>query len=313
MIQKKISVVVPSYNEEQYILSLYGQLTRILKGVTSRYEIIFVNNGSFDSSDRIFTDLARKDKRVMVICLSRNFGSQNAYSAGLSLAGGDAVVCMDGDLQDPPSLIKDFIQKWQEGYDVVYGVRKKRRGNIIKRIGYKIFYRLLKRFSYIQIPLDAGDFGLMDKKVVAILNAMPEKDRFIRGLRAFSGFKQVGIEYTRNDRTKGEPKYSFLDNFKWAYKGLFSFSYTPLELISLFAFAVGLIAMIGIGYYLYHYFVFKDAPHGFATMITVILFLGAIQLLSISIIGGYISRIFEEVKNRPNYIIEKVLNKQRKK
>ena len=311
MKQDKISVVIPSYNEEENIIPVYEALSSILQKENLLYELIFVNNGSFDRSDEIFEELAKKDDKVKVIFLSRNFGSQNAYSAGLSVASGDAVVCIDGDLQDPPELIHSFIEKWREGYQIVYGIRTKRKGSIIKRIGYKIFYRILKKWAYVDIPLDAGDFCIMDKCVVKLLNMMPEKDRFLRGLRAYVGFKQIGIEYVREERKKGKPKYGFLDNVRMAFKWFFSYSYSPLELISIFAFVVGMIAIIGIIYYMYRYFVVKDTPQGWMTTVTLILLIGAIQLVSLSIIGAYISRLFEEIKGRPNFIISKILNEDK--
>lgn len=312
MVNKKISIVIPSFNEGKNIQELYRRLRRVLDPLVRAYEIIFVNNGSTDDSGAILETLAEKDKRVVALFLSRNFGSQGAHSAGLSVAAGDAVVCMDGDLQDPPELISRFVEKWSEGYDVVYGIRKRRKGSILKRIGYKIFYQLLNKYSYINIPLDTGDFALMDRKVVDVVNSSPEKDRFIRGIRAYAGFRQTGVEYVREKRFFGKAKYGFFDNVIMAYKWFFSFSYTPLELISYFALAVSALALAGMGFYLYRYFAFRDAPHGFATLITVILFLGAIQLLSISIIGGYISRIFEEVKNRPSFIISRMINRGKK-
>ena len=314
-INKKISIVIPSYNEEKYIFPLYERLTSVLKKITNRYEIIYVNNGSTDNSEKFFYKLANKDKNVKIIFLSRNFGSQGAHSAGISIASGDAIVCMDGDLQDPPEVIPRFVEKWLNGYDVVYGIREKRKGNILKNIAYKLFYRILKRFSYVNIPLDAGDFALFDKKVSSILKIMPEKDRFIRGMRAYSGFKQIGIPYVREDRLLDKPKYNLFDNFNMASRWFFSFSYFPLEIISFLAFLIAFFSFGAIVYYIFRFFAFHDSPAGWSTLITIVLFLGAIQLIALSIIGKYVGRIFEEVKQRPAFIIDFILqgNKNGKK
>jgi dolichol-phosphate mannosyltransferase len=310
MINKKISIVIPSYNEEKYILPLYERLSAVLKSITEDYEIIFVNNGSYDMSEKIFEELTLKDGKVVVVSLSRNFGSQGAHSAGLSVADGDCAVCMDGDLQDPPELIEKFVAKWEEGFKVVFGVRSRRKGYLFKRAAYRLFYRILTRYSYVNIPLYAGDFALMDKEVYSILNRMPERDRFMRGLRAFVGFRQTGVEYVRDERKMDKPRYRLFDNFKMAYKWFFSFSYSPLQLISVFAFITSVIAVGGMVFYLYRYFRFHESPQGWMTITILVLFLGAVQLLSISIIGGYISRIFEEVKGRPNFIIRQIINKK---
>lgn len=314
MIQKKISIVIPCYNEAENIMNMYHRLTVTLKSVTESYEILYINNGSTDGSQEIFSRLVKEDPKVTVICLSRNFGSsQPAYTCGMEYATGDALVCLDGDIQDPPELIPEMVQKWQDGYDVVYGVRKRRKGSILRRIGYKFFYRLMKKLSYIDVPLDAGDFALLDRKVVDALNRLPERNRFLRGLRSWVGFKQTGVEYVRADREAGETSNSFFDNIRWAKMGIFSFSYQPLEWISFISsFVVGLSA-IGIILYVISYFVYPTAPRGFSTLIVAILFIGAIQLLCLSIIGEYLGKIFEEVKQRPKYLIKEILKQEETK
>ncbi|MCR4431962.1 MAG: glycosyltransferase family 2 protein [Tepidanaerobacteraceae bacterium] len=313
MIDKKISVIIPCYNEEGNILNMYERLIKVLNPITNNYELVFINNGSTDNSYKIFDYLTERDPKVTVIELSRNFGSsQPAYTCGLEYVTGDCAVLIDGDIQDPPELIPNMITKWLEGYDVVYGIRKKRKGSLIRRIGYKIFYRMLKKLAYIDIPLDAGDFSLIDRKVIDALNLLPERNRFIRGLRAWVGFKSIGIEYTREDRKAGKTSNSFMDNIRWAKMGIFSFSYYPLELISYIAFIVMLISLIGICVYIISYFVYPNAPRGFSTLIVAILFLGAVQLLSLSIIGEYLGKIFEETKGRPIYIIKRIINDHRK-
>lgn len=313
MIDKKISVIIPCYNEEGNILNMYERLIKVLNPITNNYELVFINNGSTDNSYKIFDYLTEKNPKVTVIELSRNFGSsQPAYTCGLEYVTGDCAVLIDGDIQDPPELIPNMVKKWLEGYDVVYGIRKKRKGSLIRRIGYKIFYRMLKKLAYIDIPLDAGDFSLIDRKVIDALNLLPERNRFIRGLRAWVGFKSIGIEYTREDRKAGKTSNSFMDNIRWAKMGIFSFSYYPLELISYIAFIVMLISLFGICVYIISYFVYPNAPRGFSTLIVAILFLGSIQLLSLSIIGEYLGKIFEETKGRPKYIIKRIINDHRK-
>jgi dolichol-phosphate mannosyltransferase len=290
---------------------MYERLTAALAPVTSTYELIFVNNGSYDGSVAIFDALAAADERVTVLTLSRNFQSQGAYTSGMEYASGDCVVCLDGDIQDPPELIPTFVEKWREGYDVVYGVRVRRKGSMLRRIGYKAFYRLLHKVSYIQVPIDAGDFGLMDRRVVDAMNAMPERSRLIRGLRAWVGFHQVGVPYTREERFSGTTTNSIRGLFRWASLGIVSFSYAPLDLISyLAAFVVGLSA-VALVIYTALYFIVPDAPRGFETLLVVTLFLGAVQLLCLSIIGTYLARMFEEIKARPTYLLQDVLNDHR--
>lgn len=311
MIDKKISVVIPCYNEEGNIIEMYERLKDTLGRTASDYEIIYVNNGSTDSSDNIFRQLVQQDSSITVISLSRNFGScQPAYACGMEHASGDCVVCIDGDLQDPPELIPDMVAKWMEGYDVVYGIRTRREGSIIRKIGYKLFYRLFRKLSYIDVPLDAGEFALIDRKVADLLNQFPERNRFQRGLRAWVGFKQTGLEYVRADRTAGKTSNSFLDNIRWAKIGIFSFSYSPLEFISLVAFLTVILSLVGIVVYVSSYFIFPSAPRGFSTLIVAVLLLGGIQLLCLGIIGEYLGKIFEEVKQRPKYLIKEILRNE---
>lgn len=307
--KKKISVVIACFNEEDNIIPLYKRLTVVFKKLPYTYELIFVNNGSTDDSDSIFENLAVKDKRVKVIFLSRNFyKSQGAYTAGLDLASGDAAVLIDGDLQDPPEKIPDLIKKWQEGYEIVYGVRVRRKETLGRKIGYKIFYRLFKRLSYVTVPLDAGDFSLLDKRVVRIFQELQERSRYIRGLRAWVGFRSCGVPYERQERYRGVSSNSFLDNIRWAVFAIFSFSYVPLELISLLAFFTVSAAILGMIGYTISYFLTPNIPRGFQTLFLSSLFLGAIQLICFTIIAQYLKIVFEEIKRRPKYIIKRVLN-----
>ncbi len=307
--ERSISIVVPCYNEQDNIRALYQRTAAVMVQVTGDWELVFVDNGSRDNSRRTFAELAAEDSHVTVLSLSRNFGSQAAYSSGLDYARGSAVVCMDGDLQDPPELIPELVSRWLEGYEVVYGDRGRRQASFAMRVASKVFYRMLRKFSYIEIPLDAGDFGLLDRRVVDIINAMPERNRLIRGLRAWVGFRQVGVPYLRDARHAGRSSNSVADLFRWATTGLISYSYAPLELISLMAAIVTLLAAIAIVVYTVLYFLNPRIPQGFQTLLVAILFLGAVQLLCLSIISQYIAKIFEEVKGRPKYIVGHVSNR----
>jgi glycosyltransferase involved in cell wall biosynthesis len=309
--ERLVSIVVPCFNEQENIRALHERVAMAMDHVSPKWELVFVDNGSRDDSSRTFAEVAASDPRVTVLSLSRNFGSQAAYSSGIEYARGDAVICMDGDLQDPPELLPELAAKWLEGYEVVYGERVRRKASFAMRIANKAFYRLLRRFSYIDIPLDAGDFGLLDRRVVDIMNAMPERNRLIRGLRAWVGFRQVGVPYIRDARHGGHSSNSLVDLFRWASTGLVSYSYAPLELISMMAGIVMILAAIAIVFYTVLYFIRPGVPQGFQTLLVAVLFLGAVQLLCLSIISEYIAKIFEEVKARPKYIVGSVTNDKR--
>ena len=239
------SIVIPVYNEEENLLELYHRLKKVLVNLDELYGIIFVNDGSMDRTRDIIYELRNSDPNIKLISFSRNFGHQTSVSAGLDFASGHATIMMDGDLQDPPEIIPRLIEKWQEGYKVVYALRKKRKEGLFKRFAYSTFYRLLKKISYIDIPLDSGDFSLIDRKVVDLLIKMPERNKFIRGLRAWVGFQQIGIEYERDKRYAGEPKYSLNKLLNLALDGLISFSYAPLKLATSFGFVVSGFASMG--------------------------------------------------------------------
>ena len=313
--QQFISVIPIAFGDEGNIEELYKRLTKVLKKITPRYEIIYVNDASPDNSEHILKKLAKKDKRLTVIVHSRNFGAQNAFSTGMKYARGDAVVIMDGDLQDPPELIEKFVKKWLEGYDVVYGSRKKREKSMGKYLewAYHYFYVIFNKLSYISVPLDAGDFSLMDRKVINHINDLPEKDRFLRGLRAWVGFKQIGIDYIRPERFSGKSTNSFKRNIFWVRKAIFSFSYAPLEWVFYVAIFSVLISIFAIFIYLILYFLTPSTPKGFLTILLSVLFIGSVQLVVLSIICEYLRRIFEEVKSRPTAIISKVINDHRVK
>lgn len=308
---KKISIVVACFNEEKNIEELHRRVTETMFTLQNyAYELIFVDNASTDSSQNFFERIIASDPHVSVIIMSRNFGSnQPSLLAGMSIASGDCMISIDGDLQDPPELIPRFVKTWEDGYDVVYGVRKKRKGSILRRMGYKVFYRIFRMLSYLDIPLDAGDTCLIDRKIMNIITSLPEKDLYIRGLRTWAGFRQTGIEYVREDRAAGVSSNSFLANFSWAKKAIVNFSYKPLEFISrIAAIAVG-VTCIAAFTYLYWHFKY-GAPRGFSTLLMVMFIFGTIQLLALSVIGEYLIRIFQEVKGRPPYIIKQVLSQK---
>ncbi len=306
-----VSIIIPIYNEKDNLNNLYNQLCISKQSWSEKAEIIFINDGSTDNSLEIMTSIADEDQDVKIISLSRNFGHQAAISAGIAHANSDAVIIMDGDLQDPPEEIQHFINKWRQGYDIVYAIRQKRKENIFKRIIYTIFYRLLNLLSDINIPLDSGDFCLMDKRVVNVINQeMPETIRFVRGLRAFAGFKQIGLEYERKQRAAGKPKYTFIKLVKLALDGLFGFSVFPLRItiflgfiIAIPSFIMGFIILSG---KIFDFTIWGRTPGavpGFTTLAIGMFFLGGIILIVLGVIGEYIGRIYYEVKKRPTYII----------
>jgi len=309
---KKISAVIACYRDEQAIPQMYQRLSATFNKIGVDYEIIFVNDGSPDNTESVLAGLVEKDEHVIAVNHSRNFSSQMAFTSGMDIASGDAVVLLDGDLQDPPEIIEKFYEKWLEGFDVVYGVRTKREAPLLMQAAYKLFYRIFRKMSYICMPLDAGDFSLMDRRVVDCMKLFPERDRFLRGLRAWLGFKQTGIPYVRAERLYGKTTNSLLKNFSWATKGIFSFTYVPLELMTLLGFLAFVIACLGIIVQIILRFLMPSTPRGFTAIIVVVLFMGAVQLLSISVLGQYIGKIFEEVKQRPKYIVKSMLRKQQK-
>lgn len=307
-----LSAVIACYKDEKAIPIMHQRLTEVFKKIGCKYEIIFVNDGSPDNSEQVLEKICASDQSTTAIIHSRNFNSQNAFTSGMMQSSGDAVILLDGDLQDPPELIEKFVEKWMQGYDVVYGSRVNRDTSKFMNYAYKTFYRLFNKVSYLEIPLDAGDFSLMDRKVVNEINNIKERDRFIRGLRAWTGFKQIGVPYDRPERQFGYSTNNFFKNIRWAKKGIFSFSYLPLEFMSFFSYFIVLISALALFFYLILHFINQEAPKGITTLIILVLFLGGIQLLSISILSEYIGKILEETKKRPNYIIKKILNNKKK-
>ncbi|MEI6126018.1 MAG: glycosyltransferase family 2 protein [Pseudomonadota bacterium] len=302
-----LSLVIPVFNEAEIIATLCSRMVSALAHLTDEYEVIFVNDGSTDSSLQLLGAVAARNKRFRVIDLARNFGHQTAITAGLQYALGAAVIIMDADLQDPPELIPHFVEKWKEGFAIVYAVRAKRKEGLLKRALYKVFYRTLQKLANIDIPLDSGDFGLIDRRVVDIINKMPECNRFIRGLRSWAGFRQTGIPYDRDARFSGVPKYSFSKLFKLALDGLFSFSTIPLRLATAMGFIISGLSFLGIFLYLYRFLTTPRVP-GFTTLIIIVLFIGGVQLITVGILGEYIGRIYDETKQRPLFVVRETIN-----
>lgn len=302
------SVVIPVHNEENNILELYTRLTRVLDSLHKPYEIIYVNDGSTDTSIAVLRKIADSDKQAKIVDLSRNFGHQTAISAGISFVSGKAAIIMDADLQDPPSVIPEFIKRWESGFFVVYGIRRKRKESFLKRSCYFVFYRIQEKMAKIRIPLDAGDFCLMDKKIVDILRKMPERNRFIRGIRSWIGFPQIGVEYERDFRFGGKPKYSMRKLIRLAFDGIYSFSDIPLKISLIFGSFISVLCFVFILCIIYQRLVYGTSIYGIATISVSILFLGGIQLIAIGVIGEYIGRIYDEVKQRPIFIIKQIVN-----
>ncbi|HEU5086886.1 MAG TPA: glycosyltransferase family 2 protein [Roseiflexaceae bacterium] len=302
----ELSVVIPVYNEADNLPELHRRLTNVLTLVGSPYEIVFVDDGSHDESLAILREMARSDERVVLVELARNFGHQVAISAGLDYARGAGIIVMDADLQDPPEVLPQFIAKWREGHDVVYAIRAERKEGLIKRSAYAAFYRLLQRVAQIDIPLDAGDFCIMDRRVVDVLAGMPERNRFVRGIRSWVGLDQVGLAYERHARHAGKPKYTFSRLIYLALDGLVSFSILPLRIITVMGFVVSAISILLAILYTIQKLTIGLNPPGFATLTVAIFFLTGIQLVTMGVIGEYIGRIFDEVKRRPLYVVRQV-------
>lgn len=306
--KKMISAVVACYKDAQAIPLMAERLTKLFEKIGCEHEVIFVNDGSPDNTQEVLETLAARDSRIKGITHSRNFGSQSAFTSGLARASGHACVFLDGDLQDPVEVIEEFYHKWIQGFDVVYGVRTHREMAWAESWVRKVFYRVFRLMSYIAMPLDAGDFSLIDRKVMTALMALPERDRFIRGLRAWVGFKQTGVPYRRPARLFGSSTNSLISNVRWARKGIFSFSYIPIEIISVMALAVSALAVVAIVLQVLGVIIRPESFHGAGLGITVSLFLGSVQLVSLAFISEYIGKIFEEVKNRPLYIVASTIN-----
>ena len=304
----KYSFIIPVYNEEETLLEMYRRVRAVMDRMDGAVELILVNDGSRDRSLSLLRDLHEKDSRVCYLSLARNFGHQIAVTAGLNYVRGDAIVILDADLQDPPELIPDLVEKWRQGYQVVYAQRTQRRQESwLKRLPAYVFYRLMQRLADVDIPLDTGDFCLMDRRVVDVLNRMPEHNRYIRGLRSWVGLPQTSIHFEREPRFAGDVKYTFRKSLSLAANGLVTFSRVPLRLstyVGLLAAAVAILMAILVLYW--RIFTPHSPLTGFATILIAVFFLGAVQLVSIGILGEYVGRIYEEVKGRPLYVLSEV-------
>ncbi|HRC23299.1 MAG: glycosyltransferase [Nitrospira sp.] len=302
----ELSVIIPVFNEAENLPTLHGRLTRALVNLGMEYEIVLVDDGSQDQSPDILRRMEAEDQRIVIVEFARNFGHQVAISAGLEQCRGRVVCIMDADLQDPPEVLHTFLAKWREGWEVVYAIRTERKEWWGKRLAYAGFYRLLQRVANIDIPLDAGDFCVMDRRVVDLLVRMPERNRFVRGIRSWVGFKQIGVPYERHARHAGAPKYTFRKLLYLALDGLISFSHMPLRIITLLGFTVSFLSFLVALFYLVKKFTLGTGVPGFTTLVVSIFFLAGIQLVTIGVIGEYIGRISDEVKRRPLYVARRV-------
>lgn len=303
------SLIIPVYNEEATLQELYRRVRAVMDQMDGEVELILINDGSRDRSLDLIRKLHETDPRVCYLNFARNFGHQIAVTAGLNFARGKAVITLDADLQDPPELIPEMVQQWREGYQIVYAQRIRRsREGWFKRFTAYLFYRILKRLADVDIPTDTGDFCLMDRQVVDALNAMPERNRYIRGLRSWTGFRQTAILFEREPRFAGEVKYTFQKSLALAVDGMVSFSRVPLRVATYIGLFAALMALIMVSLVVYwRLFYPQSSLTGYAIIAAAIFFLGAVQLFSIGILGEYIGRIYEEVKNRPLYILDEVV------
>lgn len=299
------SIVVPVFNEAESLPELHRRVTAVMQKLGEPWELILVNDGSTDSSAEAMRGLAAGDARVRLVRFARNFGHQIAVTAGMDAAQGRAVVVIDADLQDPPEVIPELVAKWREGYELVFAVRRGREGETwFKKASASLFYRLIFRITDVRIPLDTGDFRLLDRKVVDVLNRMREKHRFLRGMGAWVGFRQVGVPYDRQARFAGETKYPFRKMLRLALNAITGFSYLPLQMATYIGFVSAGLAALAIPVVIILRIAGVHAFEGQATTLLAVLFLGGVQLISLGILGEYVGRIYDEVKGRPLYILD---------
>ncbi|MFN0190012.1 MAG: glycosyltransferase family 2 protein [Bacteroidia bacterium] len=302
----ELSIIIPIYNEEGNLPKLYDRLTKVANSLNVSYELIFVNDGSRDNSLPLIISFANQDKHVKYINFSRNFGHQIAVTAGIDYCKGEAVAIIDADLQDPPELILELYKKMEEGYQVIYAQRRSRSGeSFMKKLTAKMFYRILSKITSIQIPVDTGDFRIMHRKIVDVLKQMPEQQKYLRGQIAWAGFSQTYILYDRDERNAGATGYTYKKMIRLALDGITGFSNLPLKFATIAGFIVSGITFLISLYALYARFVSKDFVPGWTSLILAVLFIGGVQLISIGIIGEYISRMSANVRNRPVYVVEK--------
>ncbi|WP_396172829.1 glycosyltransferase family 2 protein [Flavobacterium sp.] len=309
-----ISIIVPLYNEELVFEQLIKRLRSVVSSTDFSCEIILVNDGSSDNTAALIEAICEEDKRFTGIILSRNYGHQLAVSAGMAyVRGKKGAMIIDGDLQDPPELVTEFYKLLENGYDVIYAIRKNRKETFFKKLAYSAYYRLQKKISSFNIPIDSGDFSMLSRRVVDIMNEMPEQSRYLRGMRAWVGFKQIGFEYDRDERHAGETKYSWTKLFELAFNGIFNFSNFPVKIITRLGFFTVLFSLIYFGYNIYRRVYYNDVPQGFtATILAIILFSG-VQLISLGLIGEYVLRIYNQVRNRPLFVVDKIFQEGKEK
>ena len=306
----RLSVAIPVHNEESVLPELLLRLRKVLEGLPGGpHEIVFVDDGSTDRTFEMLREAVGEDSRIIAISLSRNFGHQAAISAALDHASGDAVVIMDGDLQDIPEVIPQFLEKFGEGFDVVYAQRVRRKEPLLLRLCYFVFYRMMARLSDIRLPLDSGDFGLMSRRVVDQIRRMPEHHRYLRGMRSWVGFRQVGIPVERAERHSGKSKYSIVRLMKLAADGIFAFSIVPIRAAALLGAFVMLLSLLYVCFALYAKLFLHESPQGFTALLVAVTFLSGIVLFFLGIIGEYVGRIYEETKARPQYVIGRIVGR----
>ena len=304
----EINIIIPLYNEEKVFSLLITRITELLNRSSLAITVILVDDGSTDATSFLMKQLSSEDERFSSIILSRNFGHQMALTAALTMVNAsEAVMIIDGDLQDPPELLEEMFLLYKEGYDVIYAVRESRKEGFFKVLFYKLFYRLLKKIASIDIPLDSGDFSLLSRRVVNIMNAMPEESRYLRGMRSWVGFKQIGFKYSRPDRQAGNTQYTLRQLFKLAMNGIFNFSEYPIKFISFLGVSTMSISIVYFFVTLVKRFTSDYVPDGFTAIVFLIILFGGVQLISIGILGEYLIRVFFQVKKRPLFIIKELI------
>ena len=299
------SIVVPLYNEEEVVQESYKRLKQVMEKADGPYEIIFINDGSKDATPQLVAQLVTADPTLRFISFSRNFGHQPAITAGMDYAGGDAIIIIDADLQDPPEVMLEMMQKWRQGYDVVYGKRMRRKGEtFFKKLTSTLYYRVLRSMTNVDIPVDVGDFRLIDRKVCNALKSMPEKNRYMRGMVSWVGFNQTAVEYVRDERFAGETKYPLRKMIKLAVDGITAFSYKPLKFATSIGFVVSSLSFLYLLFILFQKIFTNQAVVGWASTVAILLFSQGIVMMILGVMGEYIGRVFEESKNRPIYLVK---------